>query len=188
VHACHDLTCVATWCSMFRYQPPCQHNLTHPFLSNTMSFAVPCLQVDQGDVILVFAYSHIVATVLCTAAREGKRFRVAVVDARPESEGRLMLKVGSNAYQHAVGVPHATNTRGVELGGGVGCSGCSTVHEYMDRVSERANHNSRCTQAGQNDAAQRWVLLCVSRCKGYAVLQNKCRMTGTARHDVALPV
>jgi hypothetical protein len=85
-----------------------------------MSFAVPCLQVDQGDVILVFAYSHIVATVLCTAAREGKRFRVAVVDARPESEGRLMLKVGSNAYQHAVGVPHATNTRGVELRGGVG--------------------------------------------------------------------
>jgi hypothetical protein len=51
-------------------------------------------QVDQGDVILTFSYSHIVATVLCTAAREGKRFRVAVVDSRPESEGRLMLKVG----------------------------------------------------------------------------------------------
>lgn len=56
------------------------------------------VQVDQGDVILTFAYSHIVATVLCTAAREGKRFRVAVVDSRPESEGRLMLKVRHHTY------------------------------------------------------------------------------------------
>ncbi|KAL6754214.1 hypothetical protein V8C86DRAFT_2707453 [Haematococcus lacustris] len=49
-------------------------------------------KVDDGDVILTFAASYIVSTALCEAARAGKRFRVVVVDSRPEQEGRLTLQ------------------------------------------------------------------------------------------------
>lgn len=49
-------------------------------------------KVVDLDVILTFAYSHVVASALLEAARRGqKRFRVIVVDARPELEGRLMM-------------------------------------------------------------------------------------------------
>ena len=47
--------------------------------------------MDDGDVILTFAHSHVVALALQEAARL-KSFRVLVVDARPELEGRLMLQ------------------------------------------------------------------------------------------------
>ncbi len=56
-------------------------------------------QVDDGDVILTYAYSHIVSQVLLEAfkpsdaSRPAKRFRVVVVDARPEQEGLKMLRV-----------------------------------------------------------------------------------------------
>ena len=50
-------------------------------------------KVVDGDVILTFAYSHVVGEVLLEAAKQRKEFRVVVVDARPESEGRQMLQV-----------------------------------------------------------------------------------------------
>ncbi len=56
---------------------------------------IPALsQVVDGDVILTFAYSHVVAATLLEAAKRRKEFRVVVVDARPENEGRQMLQVG----------------------------------------------------------------------------------------------
>mmetsp|Transcript_934 Transcript_934/g.1425 ORF Transcript_934/g.1425 Transcript_934/m.1425 type:complete len:659 (+) Transcript_934:25-2001(+) len=52
--------------------------------------AVP--KVDNGDVIMTYAYSHVVALILVRAAQEGKRFRAVVVDSRPEHEGKRMLQ------------------------------------------------------------------------------------------------
>lgn len=40
---------------------------------------------------MTFAYSHVVCEALLRAAADGKPFRVVVVDARPEQEGRSML-------------------------------------------------------------------------------------------------
>jgi translation initiation factor eIF-2B subunit delta len=54
------------------------------------------LQVTDGDVIMTFAYSHIVAMVLTEAALQGRDFHVVVVDCRPELEGSRMLEVGSS--------------------------------------------------------------------------------------------
>lgn len=50
-------------------------------------------QVTDGDTIMTFAYSHIVANVLTKAAAQGRRFKVMVVDCRPELEGQRMLEV-----------------------------------------------------------------------------------------------
>jgi translation initiation factor 2B subunit (eIF-2B alpha/beta/delta family) len=50
-------------------------------------------KVVAGDVILTYAYSHVVAEVLLEAAKRRKEFRVVVVDARPETEGRQMMQV-----------------------------------------------------------------------------------------------
>ncbi|WIA19399.1 hypothetical protein OEZ85_004019 [Tetradesmus obliquus] len=49
-------------------------------------------KVYDGDVILTYAYSQVVLEVLLSAARQGKRFRVLVVDGRPELEGRQMMR------------------------------------------------------------------------------------------------
>jgi len=49
-------------------------------------------KVTDGDVILTFAYSHIVANVLTKAAALGRTFKVMVVDCRPELEGQRMLE------------------------------------------------------------------------------------------------
>jgi len=49
-------------------------------------------KVVNGDVILTYAYSHIVALTLTQAAAEGRKFKVVVMDARPELEGQKMLK------------------------------------------------------------------------------------------------
>ena len=59
-----------------------------------------CLQVADGDVILTFAYSHIVANVLIKAAALGRNFKVMVVDCRPELEGQRMLEVRSHLCWH----------------------------------------------------------------------------------------
>jgi translation initiation factor eIF-2B subunit delta len=59
-----------------------------------------CLQVADGDVILTFAYSHIVANVLIKAAALGRNFKVMVVDCRPELEGQRMLEVCTHLCQH----------------------------------------------------------------------------------------
>eukprot|EP00877_Chromochloris_zofingiensis_P001956 jgi/Chrzof1/11761/Cz06g09010.t1 len=49
-------------------------------------------KVYDDDVILTYAYSHVVLEVLLTAHNKGKRFRVVVVDSRPELEGRQLLR------------------------------------------------------------------------------------------------
>ena len=61
-------------------------------------------KVDDGDVILTFAYSHVVAASLLEAVAQNKQFRVVVVDARPELEGKQMLQVGSRAGGFGRGV------------------------------------------------------------------------------------
>jgi hypothetical protein len=50
-------------------------------------------QVETGDVVATFAYSHLVSEVLLRAHAAGRRFRAVVIDARPELEGRLTVKV-----------------------------------------------------------------------------------------------
>ncbi len=54
--------------------------------------------MDNGDVILTFAYSHVVSQVLLEATNQKKQFRVVVVDARPELEGKRMLQVLKCVY------------------------------------------------------------------------------------------
>jgi len=49
-------------------------------------------KVYDGDVILTYAFSQVVLEVLLAAQKQGKRFRVVVVDGRPELEGRQMLR------------------------------------------------------------------------------------------------
>ena len=49
-------------------------------------------KVYDGDVILTYAYSSVVLEVLLKAAAAGRRFRVVVVDSRPELEGRQTLR------------------------------------------------------------------------------------------------
>eukprot|EP00798_Chlamydomonas_sp_ICE-L_P028931 gene28931-32124_t len=48
-------------------------------------------KVVTGDVILTYAYSHVVAEILQVAAQQGRQFRVIVMDSRPELEGRQMM-------------------------------------------------------------------------------------------------
>jgi len=48
-------------------------------------------KVYDGDVILTYAASHVVLSVLLKAHAAGRRFRVIVLDARPELEGRRTL-------------------------------------------------------------------------------------------------
>ncbi|KAL8705702.1 MAG: hypothetical protein Q9201_001222 [Fulgogasparrea decipioides] len=47
-----------------------------------------CSKIQDGDVILTFAKSSIVERTLAEAYRQGKKFRVVVVDSRPLLEGR----------------------------------------------------------------------------------------------------
>ena len=49
-------------------------------------------KIQDGDVILTFATSHVVLEVLEQAAARGLRFRVVVVDSRPRFEGRATLQ------------------------------------------------------------------------------------------------
>lgn len=55
---------------------------------------------SHGDVILIYAASHVVQRALVEAARSGKSFRVVVMDSRPELEGRATL-----ARLLAAGIP-----------------------------------------------------------------------------------
>eukprot|EP01094_Clydonella_sp_ATCC50884_P020925 TRINITY_DN4471_c0_g1_i1.p1 TRINITY_DN4471_c0_g1~~TRINITY_DN4471_c0_g1_i1.p1 ORF type:complete len:510 (+),score=160.58 TRINITY_DN4471_c0_g1_i1:176-1531(+) len=48
-------------------------------------------KINDGDVVLTFACSHVVKMVLNAAYEEGKKFRVVVVDSRPRNEGVRML-------------------------------------------------------------------------------------------------
>ncbi|KAL8736554.1 MAG: hypothetical protein Q9181_002382 [Wetmoreana brouardii] len=47
-----------------------------------------CSKIQDGDVILTFAKSSIVERTLAEAYRQGKKFRVIVIDSRPLLEGR----------------------------------------------------------------------------------------------------
>ncbi|KAI8465109.1 MAG: translation initiation factor [Monoraphidium minutum] len=49
-------------------------------------------KVYDGDVIMTYGFSQVVLDVLLRAHAAGKRFRVVVVDSRPECEGRLLLR------------------------------------------------------------------------------------------------
>ncbi|GFH28544.1 uncharacterized protein HaLaN_27053 [Haematococcus lacustris] len=76
--------------------PPCAPAVERAGQGRAVELTGRCVvdaEVDDGDVILTFAASYIVSTALCEAARAGKRFRVVVVDSRPEQEGRLTLQV-----------------------------------------------------------------------------------------------
>lgn len=48
-------------------------------------------KIQDGDTILTYAYSSVVAATLLAAHKAGKRFDVVVVDSRPLLEGRRML-------------------------------------------------------------------------------------------------
>ncbi|MEW5319872.1 MAG: hypothetical protein WDW38_010991 [Sanguina aurantia] len=61
--------------------------------ADTMVVSYAVQKVVSGDVIMTFAYSHVVYQALLEAATKGgKRFSVVVVDSRPELEGRHMLE------------------------------------------------------------------------------------------------
>ncbi|GAB4815322.1 hypothetical protein N2152v2_002368 [Parachlorella kessleri] len=49
-------------------------------------------KIQDGDVILTYSHSTLVAAVLLRAAEEGRRFSVVVADARPHLEGRRLLR------------------------------------------------------------------------------------------------
>ena len=49
-------------------------------------------KIDNGDVVLIYGASSLIAQVLKTAHDSGKQFRVIVVEGRPRSEGKSMLR------------------------------------------------------------------------------------------------
>jgi len=49
-------------------------------------------RINDGDVILTYAKSHVVEMTLKQAFDEGKKFRVVVVDSRPKLEGKELLR------------------------------------------------------------------------------------------------
>ncbi|GAM21467.1 hypothetical protein SAMD00019534_046420 [Acytostelium subglobosum LB1] len=48
-------------------------------------------KIKDGDVILTYASSHVVEMIIQQAQKEGKKFRVIVVDSRPKHEGKELL-------------------------------------------------------------------------------------------------
>lgn len=55
-----------------------------------------CSKIRDGDVILTFAKSSIVERTLVEAHRQGKKFRVIVVDCHPLNEGRNLARAVAN--------------------------------------------------------------------------------------------
>lgn len=49
-------------------------------------------KINDGDVILTYATSHVVELLLSRAAAEGKKFRLIIVDSRPKLEGKELLR------------------------------------------------------------------------------------------------
>jgi hypothetical protein len=64
--------------------------------------AFTALTVDAAAAAADFTLCQVVLEVLLSAARQGKRFRVLVVDGRPELEGRQMMRrlLQVNWWQH----------------------------------------------------------------------------------------
>lgn len=54
-------------------------------------------KVQDGDVIVTFAGSSIVKQTLLTAHKQGKRFRVSIIDSRPLFEGKNLARALANA-------------------------------------------------------------------------------------------
>ena len=69
-------------------------------------------KVQDGDVIVTFAGSSIVKQTLLTAHKQGKRFRVSIIDSRPLFEGKNLARALVNAgldvqYSLVNGISHA---------------------------------------------------------------------------------
>ncbi|EED22907.1 translation initiation factor eif-2b delta subunit [Talaromyces stipitatus ATCC 10500] len=69
-------------------------------------------KIQDGDVIVTFAGSSIVKQTLITAHKQGKKFRVSVIDSRPLFEGKNLARALSSAgldvqYSLIHGISHA---------------------------------------------------------------------------------
>ncbi|KAE8145520.1 hypothetical protein BDV25DRAFT_170467 [Aspergillus avenaceus] len=69
-------------------------------------------KVQDGDVIVTFAGSSIVKQTLLTAYKQGKKFRVSIIDSRPLFEGKNLARTLANAglevqYSLVNGISHA---------------------------------------------------------------------------------
>ncbi|KAE8369586.1 hypothetical protein BDV27DRAFT_120542 [Aspergillus caelatus] len=69
-------------------------------------------KIQDGDVIVTFAGSSIVKQTLLTAHKQGKRFRVSIIDSRPLFEGKNLARTLANAglevqYSLVNGISHA---------------------------------------------------------------------------------
>lgn len=57
-------------------------------------------KIVDGDVILTFARSHVLESLLINSKELGRKFRVVVVDSRPLHEGRALIRVLSKRGIH----------------------------------------------------------------------------------------
>ncbi|KAG2416362.1 hypothetical protein HFD88_007577 [Aspergillus terreus] len=69
-------------------------------------------KIQDGDVIVTFAGSSIVKQTLLTAYKQGKKFRVSIIDSRPLFEGKTLARTLANAgldvqYSLINGISHA---------------------------------------------------------------------------------
>ncbi|KAK1140710.1 hypothetical protein N8T08_009911 [Aspergillus melleus] len=69
-------------------------------------------KIQDGDVIVTFAGSSIVKQTLLTAHKQGKKFRVSIIDSRPLFEGKNLARTLANAglevqYSLVNGISHA---------------------------------------------------------------------------------
>ncbi|KAL4930893.1 translation initiation factor eIF2B subunit delta [Aspergillus undulatus] len=69
-------------------------------------------KIKDGDVVVTFAGSSIVKQTLLTAFKQGKRFRVSIIDSRPLFEGKNLARTLANAglevqYSLVSGISHA---------------------------------------------------------------------------------
>lgn len=69
-------------------------------------------KIKDGDVVVTFAGSSIVKQTLLTAFKQGKKFRVSIIDSRPLFEGKNLARTLANAglevqYSLISGISHA---------------------------------------------------------------------------------
>ncbi|EGC33660.1 hypothetical protein DICPUDRAFT_5838, partial [Dictyostelium purpureum] len=60
-------------------------------LADTVIAKYGCSKINDGDVILTYASSHVVEKMIEEAIKEKKQFRLIIVDSRPKHEGRELL-------------------------------------------------------------------------------------------------
>lgn len=61
-------------------------------MANTVLAEAAVSKIEDGDVIMTYAHSSVVQTILLRAAEAGKRFEVMCVDARPHYEGERLCR------------------------------------------------------------------------------------------------